>query len=67
MLILTSCQRTAVCFATNRDSTLSLEIHSVHDALGDLLVGAECPALFQHGIDKRRLPMIDVGDNGDVP
>ena len=48
------------------DAALALEIEGVHDPLHHLLVGAEDAALMQHGVDQRRLAVIDVGDDGDV-
>ena len=45
---------------------LPLEIHRVHDPLLDLLVGAEGAGLAQELIHERGLPVVDVGDNGDV-
>jgi hypothetical protein len=52
----------------NGDALFALEIHGVHDALfGGLgLVGAKGAGLLQKAIDQRRLPVIDVGDDGDV-
>ena len=49
------------------DALLALEIVRVHDALGDVLVGAEGTRLPQHGVDERRLAVIDVRDDRDVP
>jgi hypothetical protein len=46
------------------DAFFALEIEAVHDALGDLLVGAENPALPEHGIHQGRLAVVDVGDDG---
>src|SRR4029079_1667566 len=50
----------------DRDAALALEVVRVHDALGDLLVGAEGAALAQQLGDQRRLAVVDVGDDGDV-
>ena len=50
----------------DRDALLTLEVHRVHHPLGDVLVGPERPGLPQHLVDKRRLAMVDVGDDGDV-
>ena len=50
----------------DRDALLALEVHRVHDAVVDVLVGSEGPRLPQHGVDERRLPVVDVGDDGDV-
>ena len=50
----------------DRDAALALEVVRVHDALGDLLVGAEGAALAQQLVDQRRLAVVDVGDDGDV-
>src|SRR5581483_11717974 len=48
------------------DALLALEVHRVHDALVDVLVGAERSRLPEHGVDQRRLTVIDVRDDGDV-
>ena len=50
----------------DRDALLALEVHRVHDALVDVLVGAEGARLPEHGVDERRLAVVDVGDDGDV-
>ncbi len=48
------------------DALLALEVHGVHDALLDLLIGPEGARLAQELIDERGLAVIDVGDDGDV-
>jgi hypothetical protein len=50
----------------DRDTSLTLEIHRIHDAFNDGLIVAICARLLQHCIDERRLPVIDVSDDGDV-
>ena len=50
----------------DRDALLALQVHGVHDPVGDLLVGAERAGLAEHGVDQRRLAVVDVGDDGDV-
>src|SRR5262249_19440588 len=50
----------------DRDALLALEVHGVHDPVGDLLVGAERAGLAEHGVDQRGLAVVDVGDDGDV-
>ena len=50
----------------DRDAALTLEVHRVHDAIDDRFVLAERPGLPQHGIDKRRLAVINVGDNCNI-
>ena len=50
----------------DRDAALALEVVRVHDALGDLLVGAEGAALAEQGVHERGLAVVDVGDDGDV-
>ena len=50
----------------DRDALLPLEVHGVHGALLDLLVGAEDPALLEQLVDQGGLPVVDVGDDGDV-
>ena len=50
----------------NRDSFFTLEIHRIHYALCDLLIGAKRPRLAQQLIHKRRLAVIDVRNDGDI-
>ena len=50
----------------DRDALLALEVDRVHDPLGHRLVRAEDAALPEHGVDQRRLAVVDVGDDGDV-
>ena len=50
----------------DRDALLALEVHRVHDPVGDLLVGPERAGLAQHGVDEGGLAVVDVGDDGDV-
>ena len=51
----------------NGDAALALESARVHDALLDDLVFAEGARLFEHLIDQRRLTVVDVGDDRNVP
>jgi hypothetical protein len=51
----------------DRDALLTLEVVRVEDQLADLLVGAEQPALLEQTVDQRRLAVVDVGDDRDVP
>ena len=51
----------------NRDAALALLVVGVQDAILDLLVGTEGVRGTQELIDHRRLTVVDVGDNGDVP
>ena len=51
----------------DRDALLALEVHRVHHALGDVLVRAERAGLPQHRVDERRLAVVDVRHDGDVP
>jgi hypothetical protein len=50
----------------DRDALLALEVHRVHHALVDVLVGPERAGLPEHRVDERGLAMVDVGDDGDV-
>ena len=50
----------------NGDSLFALEIHRIHHAFLDFLVGAKRPRLAQQLIDKRGLAVIDVRNDGDV-
>ena len=51
----------------DRDALLALEVHRVEHTLGDVLVHAERAGLPQHRVDERRLSVVDVGDDRDVP
>ena len=48
------------------DAPLFLERVGVHDALFDDLVVAEGSGLAEHLVDEGGLPVVDVGDDGDV-
>ncbi len=48
------------------DALFALEIHRVHHAFLDLLVGAEGAGLAEQLIDERGLAVVDVGDDCDV-
>ena len=54
----------------DRDALLALEVAGVHDPL-DKVVGCtvlcERAALPEHRVDQRRLAVVDVRDDGDVP
>ena len=50
----------------DRDALLALEVHRVEHALVDVLVRAEGAGLPEHGVDERRLAVVDVGDDRDV-
>ena len=49
------------------DAALALELVRIHDALGHFRVGLENAALPEHGVDERRLAVVHVRDDGDVP
>src|SRR4029450_10389935 len=53
-------------FRADGDSLLALEIHRVHHALLDLLIGAKGPRLAQELINQRRLAMINVRNDGYI-
>ena len=50
----------------NRDAALALDIARVHDAFSHLLIRAEYMALLQHGIDQRRLAVVDMCNDRDI-
>ncbi len=50
----------------NGDAALALQVVGVHDALDQVLVGAEGAALAQHGVNQRGLAVVHVGDDGDI-
>ncbi len=51
----------------DRDALLALEVHRVEHALGDVLVLAERAGLPEHRVDERRLAVVDVRDDRDLP
>ncbi len=51
----------------DRDPLLALEVGRVHDPIGDVLVLPKGAGLPQHRVDERRLAVVDVGDDRDVP
>jgi hypothetical protein len=53
-------------FGQDGDSPLALQFIRVHDALDDLFIGPEYPALPQHRIHQRRLSVVNVRDDGYV-
>jgi hypothetical protein len=50
----------------DRDALLALEVQRVEHALDHVFVLPEGAGLPEHGVDERRLPVVDVGDDGDV-
>ena len=51
----------------NGDTALALEIAGVHHALHHSLIFTIHAALLQHLVDQRRLAMVNVGNDGDIP
>jgi hypothetical protein len=49
------------------DALFTLEIARVHHPISHLLMGAERAGLAQHGVDQRRLAVVDVGNYGHIP
>ena len=51
------------------DAFLAFEVHRIHDAflVGDGLVGAKSAGLFEQAIHERRLAVVNVRDDRDVP
>ncbi len=51
----------------DRDALLALEVHRVHDPVVDVLALAERARLPQHRVDQRRLAVVHVSHDRDVP
>ncbi len=51
----------------DRDPLLALEIARIHDPVDHRLVRAEGPGLAEHRVDERRLAVVHVSDDGDIP
>ena len=50
----------------NRDSAFALEVVGVKDAVALELGVAELSALLEEGVDEGGLPVVDVGDDGNI-
>ena len=50
----------------DRDALFLLQVHRVHGPLLNALVGAEDAALLEELVDEGGLPVVNVGDNGDI-
>src|ERR1035437_7731489 len=50
----------------DRDAAFPFEVVVVHHALGDFLVFPEGSSLAQELVDQGRLPVVDVGYDGDI-
>jgi hypothetical protein len=50
----------------NRDAAFFFQWIGVHDKHPNVLMSAEHMPLLEQGIHQSSLPMIDVGDNGNV-
>ena len=50
----------------NGDAAFAFQIHFVHHAVVNLLVGAEHAALLEQTVHEGGLAVVNVGDNGDV-
>ena len=53
-------------FGQDGDALFALQVHGVHDAIIDVLIGAEGSRLPEHGIHERGLAVINVGNDSDV-
>ncbi len=54
-------------FGEDRNPLLALQVVGVHHSLDHDLIAAERAALAEDDVNQRRLAMIDVSDDGDVP
>ena len=66
MLMILSFQWTEVFLALMVMPFSFFEVHGVHGALLDLLVGAEDAAFLEEFVDEGGFAVVDVGDNGDI-
>ena len=48
------------------DASLTFQLQAVHDPVIDFLSRPDKTALSEHGVNKRGLPVVHVGNNGDV-
>ena len=54
-------------FGQNRDTAFTFQVVAVHGPFGHFLVVPERTALFQEAVHKCSLPMINMGDDRNVP
>ncbi len=66
MLIRVSFQTQRGDLGEDGDAALALEVVRIHRPFRDPLVVAEGAGLAEQHVDQGRLPMIDMGDDGDV-
>jgi uncharacterized membrane protein YgcG len=59
-------ERDCRVFRQDRDPPLLLQVVGIHDPLFNHLIVAKHFGLAQHGVDERRLAVVDVRDDGDV-
>ena len=52
---------------SNRDASFTLLVHGIQDALTHLIDLPVRMGLPEHGVHQRRLPVIHVGDDGNIP
>jgi len=53
-------------FGFDGDASFSLEVHGVHHAFGDNLIGAERTRLAEELIHESGLAVVDVGNDCDI-
>ena len=53
-------------FGENGDAAFTFQVVGIHDAFGNLLIGAERTGLLEKLIDQGCLAVVDMGDDGDV-
>ena len=53
-------------FGEDGDAAFAFEFVGVHDAVFDVLIGAEDAGLAEHGVNEGGFAMIDVRNDGDV-
>ena len=66
IVIFTDAVRNGGVLGQDGDALLALEVARVEHPVGQLLVGPEGAGLAQHGVDQRRLAVIDVCHDGDI-
>jgi small subunit ribosomal protein S20 len=66
--LLTGCRRPGQpdVLRLDRDAALALDVHAV-EVLGAHLPSLDDPRDLEHPVGQRRLPMVDVGDDAEVP
>ncbi len=53
-------------FGQDGDAFFTFQLVGVHHPIHEFFVGSERPGLLEHGVNQRRLAVVNVGDDRDI-